>query len=65
MYVGVPVVIGGKGVERIVEVEFNSEEKKLFDTSVAAVKKLIDESKVVLKKVEAEAKAAAKASAKK
>jgi len=57
IYVGVPVVIGAGGVEKIVEINLNADEKKMFDASVAAVKKLIDESKVVLQKVEAEAKA--------
>ena len=42
LYIGVPVVIGAKGVERIVEVEFNAEEKAMFDKSVAAVQSLID-----------------------
>jgi malate dehydrogenase len=42
LYIGVPVVIGKEGVERIVEVEFNPEEKAMFDKSVAAVKSLID-----------------------
>jgi malate dehydrogenase len=42
IYIGVPVVIGKEGVERIVEVEFNAEEKAMFDKSVAAVKSLID-----------------------
>jgi len=42
LYIGVPVVIGSSGVERIVEVEFNAEEKAMFDKSVAAVKSLID-----------------------
>ena len=42
LYIGVPVVIGKGGVERIVEVEFNAEEKAMFDKSVAAVKSLID-----------------------
>ena len=32
LYVGVPVVIGAKGVERIVEVKLNPNEKKNFDT---------------------------------
>ena len=57
IYVGVPVVIGANGVEKIVEIQLNADEKKAFDTSVAAVTKLIDESKAVLQKVEAEAKA--------
>jgi malate dehydrogenase len=42
LYIGVPVVIGKGGVERIVEVEFNAEEKAMFDKSVAAVRALID-----------------------
>src|SRR6202166_816174 len=34
LYVGVPVVIGAKGVERIVEVEFTSAERAMFEKSV-------------------------------
>jgi len=45
MYVGVPVVIGAGGVERIVEIEFEPEEKELFDASVAAVKGLVEAAK--------------------
>ena len=41
MYVGVPVVIGGKGVERIVEIGMNKSEKKAFDSSVKAVRGLV------------------------
>ncbi|MFP6774678.1 MAG: malate dehydrogenase [Alphaproteobacteria bacterium] len=41
MYVGVPVVIGAKGVERIVEISMNKSEKKAFDSSVASVKELV------------------------
>ena len=40
LYVGVPVVIGEGGVERIVEIELNEEEKAAFLHSVDAVKKL-------------------------
>ena len=40
LYVGVPVVIGAEGVEKIVEIELNSEEKQMFDKSVEAVKTL-------------------------
>ena len=36
LYVGVPVVIGAKGVERIVEIEFDGAERAEFDKSVAA-----------------------------
>lgn len=42
LYIGVPVVIGAKGVEKIVEIELNSEEKKMFDHSVNAVKGLME-----------------------
>ena len=44
-YVGVPVVIGAKGVERIVEVQFTAEEKAAFEKSCDAVKKLIEDFK--------------------
>ncbi len=42
MYVGVPVVIGANGVEKIVEVEMNADEKQMFEKSVASVKGLVD-----------------------
>ena len=42
MYVGVPVVIGAGGVERIVEIDFDDTEKAMFEKSVAAVKGLCD-----------------------
>jgi len=45
MYVGVPVVIGAGGVERIVEIEFTAEEKAMFDASVGAVSGLVDAAK--------------------
>ena len=41
-YVGVPTVIGAGGVERIIEIEMNAEEKAMFDHSVGAVKSLCD-----------------------
>ncbi len=40
LYVGVPVIIGKKGVEKILELKLNSIEKKQFSNSVKAVKKL-------------------------
>lgn len=42
IYVGVPVVIGAGGVERIVEISMDATEKAMFDKSVAAVQSLID-----------------------
>ena len=41
LYVGVPVVIGAGGVERIVEIRLNAPERKAFDASVAAVRELV------------------------
>ena len=41
IYVGVPVVIGAKGVERVVEIKLDSAEKALFNNSVKAVKGLM------------------------
>ena len=40
LYVGVPVVLGAGGVERIVEIELNEEEQAMFDRSVSAVRAL-------------------------
>ena len=41
-YIGVPVVIGAKGVERIIEIDLNKTERQMFDSSVAAVNGLIE-----------------------
>jgi len=40
LYVGVPVVIGAGGVEKIVEIALNPDEKAMFDRSVGAVRAL-------------------------
>lgn len=37
MFIGVPAVLGAKGVEKVVEIELNADEKAMFDKSVAAV----------------------------
>ena len=37
MYVGVPTVIGAGGVERVIEIDMNKSEQKMFDRSVEAV----------------------------
>jgi malate dehydrogenase len=42
LYVGVPVVIGAGGVERIVEISLDPAEKAAFDKSAAAVRELIE-----------------------
>ena len=61
MYVGVPVVLGAKGVERIVEIKLDAKERAMFKKSVDAVKGLT----AVVKKIKADAAKAKKASAKK
>lgn len=47
MYVGVPVVIGANGVEKIVEIQLNPEEQKMFEHSANAVKGLVDACKQI------------------
>jgi malate dehydrogenase len=42
LYVGVPAVLGAKGVERVVEIELNKDEQAMFDKSVSAVQGLVD-----------------------
>jgi malate dehydrogenase len=40
-YVGVPVVLGDGGIQRIVELELGESEQKAFDHSVSAVRELV------------------------
>lgn len=47
LYIGVPVIIGEKGVEKIVEIKLNAAEKKMFNKSVAAVQKTIEAAKKI------------------
>jgi malate dehydrogenase len=47
LYVGVPVVLGAKGVERIVEIELNGAERSMFDKSAESVKALVDACKKI------------------
>jgi len=47
MYVGVPVVIGAKGVERVVEIDLSSSEREMFDKSADAVTQLVDACKKI------------------
>ncbi|MEO0342986.1 MAG: malate dehydrogenase [Pseudomonadota bacterium] len=42
MYVGVPTVIGSDGIEKVVEIKLNNDEKAMFDNSVDAVKGLME-----------------------
>ena len=45
LYVGVPVVIGAAGVEKVVEVQLDETEKAMFEKSVASVKTLVEACK--------------------
>jgi len=51
LYVGVPVVIGNKGVEKILELKLNSTEKKQFNNSVKAVRNLTNLASKLIKKI--------------
>jgi len=48
LYVGVPVVIGAGGIEKIVEVELNAAEKAAFEKSCGAVRELVEAAKKLL-----------------
>ena len=50
LYVGVPVVIGKKGVEKIIELKLNSTEKKQFNNSVKTVRNLTNLAAKLIKK---------------
>ena len=41
-YIGVPAVIGAKGIERVIEIDLNKTERAMFDSSVTAVETLIE-----------------------
>ncbi len=41
LYIGVPVIIGANGIEKIIEVQFDKDEKAMFDKSVDAVRGLV------------------------
>jgi malate dehydrogenase len=47
LYLGVPVVIGGRGVEKVVTIELSADEKAMLDKSAAAVRELIEASKTL------------------
>ena len=46
LFLGVPVVIGAGGVERVLEVDLNDEEKAMLAKSVESVKKSVAETKL-------------------
>jgi malate dehydrogenase len=45
LYIGVPVIIGKDGVEKIIEIQLDKTEKDYFDKSVAAVRELVSKVK--------------------
>jgi malate dehydrogenase len=47
LYVGVPAVIGAGGVEKIVEVGLDAEERRMFEKSVASVQGLVEACKTI------------------
>jgi malate dehydrogenase len=53
LFIGVPIVIGANGVERIVEVTFSGDEKAMFEKSVASVRSLVDACKEINKSLAA------------
>jgi len=48
VFVGVPCLLGGKGLEQVIEIPLNEEEKTQFQNSVKAVKELVKEMKALL-----------------
>ena len=47
IYAGVPVIIGNKGVEKIIEIELSENEKKDFDNSIKSVQELFKAAKKI------------------
>ncbi|MBB4266544.1 malate dehydrogenase [Roseospira visakhapatnamensis] len=50
LYVGVPVVLGAGGVEKVVEITLNDDEQAMFDNSVKAVRGLVEASRELMPK---------------
>jgi len=47
LYAGVPVIIGASGVEKVIELKLNSEEKESFHQSIKAVEDLLSAAKKI------------------
>ncbi len=47
LYVGVPVIVGSGGVEKVVELELDKEEKKNFENSIKSVQNLFEAAKKI------------------
>jgi len=42
LYIGVPTVLGAGGVERVIEMQLNDEEKKMLEVSAEAVRSVVN-----------------------
>ncbi|HMI94790.1 MAG TPA: malate dehydrogenase, partial [Polyangiales bacterium] len=42
LYIGVPIVIGADGMEKVVEIQLSAEEKAMLEASAAAVRELLE-----------------------
>ena len=51
IYAGVPVIIGSKGVEKIVELELSSDEKENFKNSISVVRELFNAARKIDKEL--------------
>jgi malate dehydrogenase len=49
LFIGVPVKLGSKGVEQIIEIRLNDDEKKALQSSAEAVRKLVEDMKRLAK----------------
>jgi malate dehydrogenase len=47
IYVGVPTIIGGQGIEKVIEITFNKEEEEQFKNSIQSVENLISKCKEI------------------
>jgi malate dehydrogenase len=47
LYLGVPVVIGAKGVERIVQIDLSKAEQEMLSKSIASVQGLVEACKTI------------------
>ena len=47
LYAGVPVIIGSGGVEKVVELDLNSEEKSSFEKSIQSVRDLFKDAQKI------------------
>jgi malate dehydrogenase len=47
LYIGVPVVIGANGVERVMEIKLDAAERAMFEKSVASVRTLLEAAKAL------------------